>query len=303
MKWHLIFFFSCIAVNGEPKLFRKNLECEVRAIEEIITPVNGCPEQLSSVEYGFSNPVNKKSYVLGEACYDERLGKTLFVHTTLKTDYKNYDLDKVALRVLDDDKHFNKQHPDSRFKLDLLAASRLDTLYERLGGIYGADNIPNLVSERFIGSDLLVNYQFYNVMKLGWNYLFINGKSVSDSVVSTINQVKKNLRFESKIDIYIGTHGILSMPNTQKIKVDLYMLEDKFPISKYIWMVVVVENKAVVYIIPNEPSNTIELNVARNELCENKCKSPQYCCDLADFQRNVSEMPKLSGTFELLQNI
>lgn len=273
----------------------------MRAIEETLTPVTGCPELLSSVEYGFSNPVNNKTYVLGEACYDERLGKTVFVHSTMKTDYKNYALDEVALRVLDGDQHFKHSHPDSRFKLDILAASRLDTLQERLGGIFGADNVPSLVSERFIGPELLLNYQFYNIMKLGWNYLFLNGVEVSQSIESTLNQIKESLKFERKFDIYIGTHGTLTRPNKQKVKVEVTMMENKFPVNKYIWMVIVVQNKAVVYIVPNEPANTIESNVARNELCENKCKSPEYCCEYADFQKNVQEMPKLHGTFELLK--
>lgn len=294
-------YFSKIsigAVVGDDVIkFRKSLECEMRAIEEILTPIHGCPTDHTSIEYGFTNPFNNKSYVLGEACYDEENGSTRFVHTTLQQNYNNANLDKVALRI-DDVDHFTQEHPHSRYKLDFLLASRMDTLQDRLATNFASNMIPNLVQARFISGGRLLNYQMYNVQKLGWNYVMLNGMDVSDSVTTAMNQAVKAVPSGKAFELYVGIHGVLSIEG--KIgKTQVFLMDSKFPVGKYLWFVLRIENRAVAYIVLNQPDGNVGNEAT--EICENRCSSPFYCCEYKAFQQKVNEMPLLDGTFELLQ--
>lgn len=296
----------------------KKLKCEVRAIEEIISSISGCTNQ--AVEYGFLNPVSQKTVILGEACYNEELGQTLFVHTKIKANYKNYDLDKVALRVSDDATYLKKRHPLSRFKLDFLAAARIDTLNERLTESLGNKNIPELIQTHFIDRNLLLNYQFYNVKKLGWNYVMVNGNEVVDTLNGLFEDLKNKLKYDQATDIYFGTHGVLNLVNSKSAKkVDLYMSEEnRFPIAKYFWVVAKNGDKIVAFIVPNQGhSGSGDGNLHKDgEFCSSKCNQIKWfeneksvaaissghilCCDYVEFKKKISEMPSLDGTFSLL---
>lgn len=269
----------------------------MRAIEEILTPIHGCSTDHTSIEYGFTNPLNNKSYVLGEACYDEDHGSTRFVHTTLQLNYDNANLDKVALRI-DDVDHFTKEHPNSRHKLDFLLASRMDTLQDRLANKFESNMIPNLVQGRFISGGRLLNYQMYNVLKLGWNYVMLNGIAVIDSVTDAVNQAIKAVPTGKAYELYVGMHGVLSVEGKAG-KTEVFLMDDRFPVGKYFWFVLRIENRAVAYVVLNQPDGNVE-NEAK-ELCENRCSTPFYCCEYKAFQQKVTEMPLLDGTFELLQ--
>lgn len=284
-------------MDGESLRFRKNLECEVRAIEEILTPVQGCPAEMTSIEYGFANPMNNKSYVLGEACYDEERVQTLFVHTSVRRGYRDEDLEKTALRFRDAD-YFNQEHPLSRFKLDFLMAARLDTLNLRLATVFDGAVIPDLVQHRFVGANVLMNYQFYNVHKLGWNYVMLNGREVVDSFADSVRKAMKSLPLDKTVDLYIGSHGVLELPGKNGVKTGVFMDGAKFPVAKYIWFVLHNGQSAVAYIVLNQADGNVAVEAA--ELCPNRCLAPQYCCEYKEFQQKVTEMPLLPGTFELL---
>lgn len=318
----------CSAVVNELELhFRKGLGCEVRAIEEILTPVRGCDAQLTATEYGLTNPVTNRSYILGEACYDERLGRTTFVHTTYRTDYKNYDLDRVALRHVDDAAYFRQSHPSSRYKLDFLKASRQDTLNDRLTATFGFRQAPQLLSHRFVGEELLLNRQFSNVIKLGWNYMMVGGEQVADRMAHAVDDLKVKLAHEGVADVYVGTHGVLRTMDRGGANTEVYMAEGRFPVAKFIWMVAVARqsNQAVAYVVPNGVGQSAA------ELCPNRCgpaasdddaaaagpamsrvprmttiaprvpRTPVHCCEYKDLQAQVSEMPQLDGTYTMLQ--
>lgn len=335
-------FFHDTVVNDHEHHFRKGLGCEVRAIEEILTPVRGCDtggtQQLIATEYGFTNPVNNRSYVLGEACYDERLGRTTFVHTTFRTDYKNYDLERVALRVSDDVNYFRQSHPLSRYKVDFLKASRVDTLNDRLTATFGFRQAPQLQSHRFVGDELLLNVQLNNVNKLGWNYMMVSADLVADRMAHALEDLRAKLAHEGVADVYVGTHGVLRTLDKSGANTEVYLTEGRFPVAKFIWMVAVARQsqKAVAYVVPNG------VGQSATELCPNRCQrngsgsaggvlttttsetttrgptmpaavrtaSPAtaaqsslhsvHCCEYKDLKTQVLEMPQLDGSFELL---
>lgn len=289
----------------------------MRAIEEIIKPVRGCGPTLTGTEYGLTNPVNNKSYVLGEACYDELQGRTKFAHTTFRSDYKNYDLDRTALRIVDDAGYFRQSHPASRYKTDFLIAARMDTLSERLTARFGFRQAPQLEPYRFVGEDLLLNQQFNNVLKLGWNYMMVSTDLVSDRMVQAVADLRQKLSHEGVADVYVGTHGILRTMDMQGANTEVFLTDDRFPVAKFIWMVAVTRqsNKAVAYVVPNGVGQSAE------ELCPNQCArgTPQqpttaapamkrsataaqvHCCEYKDLQAQVAEMPQLDGMYTLLQ--
>lgn len=305
----------------------------MRAIEEILTPVRGCDttgaQQLSATEYGFTNPVSNRSYVLGEACYDERLGRTTFVHTTFRTDYKNYDLDRVALRVIDDVNYFRQSHPMSRYKVDFLKASRIDTLNDRLTETFGFRQAPQLQPHRFVGDELLLNAQLNNVNKLGWNYMMVSADLVADRMAHVLEDLRVKLVHEGVADVYVGTHGVLRTLDKTGANTEVYLTEGKFPVAKFIWMVAVARQsqKAVAYVVPNG------VGQSATELCPNRCQRHNgaaaaeattsgpngaaataahaahssasslrsvHCCEYKDLQMQVVEMPQLDGTYGLL---
>ena len=310
-----IFIGLNTAINGESYNFLKKLNCQVSAIEEIVHPLDICPA--TSVEYGFTHPSTQKSIVLGEACYNENEGRTLFAHTTFKGDFKNYDLEKVALHLSDAD-HFKQAHPESQYKLRFLRAMNMRTLNAHLATQLGSDNIPTLVQHNLIGPELLVNYQFYNVFKLGWNYIMLNGESVGELLEGLYADVANKLKYDKTSDIYVGTSGTLSLPNKAGVLTEVYMSEDKkFPLAKYIWLVVQNENKVVTFVVPNVSHQNESGNLHKEQaFCPNKCSQLTWlkhrktveavsnghliCCEFMDFSKKITEMPAISGNFQLM---
>lgn len=149
------------------KNFHKDLACEMRSVEEIVKPIDGCPSEMESVEYGYVNPIEDKSYVLGEACYSTVKGKTNFAHTRMAP----ADSTLNAHLKTTNSSYFKQTHPHSSYKIDLLLASRLDELNERLRNTLGKDDIPFVEPKHFFGPDFLINKQFQSILKLGWNYV------------------------------------------------------------------------------------------------------------------------------------
>lgn len=108
-------------VNGEEKDYVSELSCEARAIEEIIISIAGCPKNLRSIEYGYTNPIKQKSYVLGEACYSTKLGRTHFVHTRIKS--PNNNVTELALKIRNG-AYFRSEHPTPLYRNELVKALR-----------------------------------------------------------------------------------------------------------------------------------------------------------------------------------
>lgn len=272
-------------VNGQEMNFRKTLGCDLRVIEEVLAPVRGCDlnAALISSEFGFTNPVNNVSYILGEVCYDERLGRTNFVHITYKAGYKNYELENVAMRQ-GDENHFKQVHPDSRYKMEFLRAA--------------SDSIGSspLVQHLYVGDELLLNHQMYTLKKLGWNYVMVNGELVVVGMLKAIEDAQAKLAFEGVADIYMGSHGVLRVLDKNGENTEVYLKDGRFPVAKFFWMVVVTpSNRAIAYVIPNG------VGQGADEVCANECVgSAVHCCQYGFLKAQVSEVPILDHTLPLL---
>lgn len=302
-------------INGTETNWIKDLGCEVRPIEEILKPVVGCPTDAESVEYGYTNPIKEKSLVLGEACYSETMGKTIFIHTKIAGAGN-----QIGVQLKTENANYLKQaHPTSKYKINLLMQSRLDELNERLTNKLGTTNVPFLEPRHFIDLDSLQNKQFNTILKLGWNFVIKNGYDHLPNW-DTLTADVMGLRGKS-YDLYMGTHGILSLKNANGENVDIYLNdeEQRFPVPKYLWLVVKSESKAAAFAILNNDKEIDNNTLARDSICESKCdqmpwlanllKNKAYetvkngfvwCCDVQSFQKKIKELPAIDGTYGLL---
>lgn len=306
--------FLSTVVNGEEKDFVSELSCEARAIEEIITPVVGCPKNMRSIEYGYTNPIKQKSYVLGEACYSTKGGRTLFVHT--RTRSHSNDVQELALKVKNG-AYFRQEHPTTFYRNELMKALRREEHEEFFVQTLGSKNVPKIGFRKFINEFLLTHKQYQPVLKLSWNYAIVND---ADELVNLqmLQEDIASLNLKN-VDVYTGTHGVLALKNNDGAQVEIFLKENKFPVPKYLWYVVRSENKAVAFAILNRVSVS-EKDRQKDSFCTSKCEELTWlnkllenksfkntengyvlCCEFNEFRRTVIEMPSLENVNELLK--
>ncbi|KAL9692744.1 hypothetical protein quinque_016429 [Culex quinquefasciatus] len=304
-----------LVVNGMDKNFVSELSCEVRSIEEIIVPVRGCPNNARSIEYGYTNPVNEKSYILGEACYDVKRGQTLFVHTKIKSGTNT--VDALALRTVNNVSYFRQEHPTSRYKIEMNKALNINDQAERFKAVFGTKNVPKIEARRYINEDLLTHKQYQSVLKLAWNYQIMKDLDALDNFDYLVTDITD---LDAKeIEIYTGAHGVLSLKDKNDNNVDVYLKENRFPVPKFHWTVVRSGNKAVAFAIVNKPQLS-DKEREKDAFCTSICdqltwistlkendsySNPRFgyvlCCELNDFRKTIKEMPPLTGISEVLK--
>lgn len=63
--------------------------CDLRVVEEVLSTVNGCSNRdWTPVAFGYVNPLDHLTHIIGEVCYDENEGRTIFAHIKLSGMYK-----------------------------------------------------------------------------------------------------------------------------------------------------------------------------------------------------------------------
>jgi hypothetical protein len=301
-------------VNGDEKDFMSELSCDARAIEEIITPVYGCDSKVRSIEYGYTNPIKQKSYVLGEACYSTKGGRTIFIHTRIKS--PNNDVTELALKIKNGT-YLHDEHPTPLYRNELMKALRPDEHDEYFTQILGTETIPVIQTRKLINEDLLTHKQYQSILKLTWNYVPVND---GDELVN-LQRLQKDISqipFKN-VDLYTGTHGVLTVKNNDGEYTPIYLKENKFPVPKYLWYVVRSENKTVAFVIFNRTSMS-EKERQKDTFCTSKCEELTWlrslfdnknyrkiehglvlCCEFNEFRRTVNEMPNLGNVNELLK--
>lgn len=308
-------FPHSIDVNGVEENWIVDLGCEVRPVEEILKPIPGCPSDATSIEFGYENPIQGKTFVIGEACYSENKGKTIFVHTKFIRDGTT----KSAVLETEQSNYLAQHHPDSKYKIDMLVAARLNELNVRLEKLLSTKKVPFLDHRHLIDLPILQNGQLYSALKLGWNFAVTNGFDHLpnyDLLMKDIMSLN-----EHSFDLYLGTHSVLSLMSESKGSVDLHLLpsDQKYPVPKYLWVAVTTESgKGAGYLIPNDidadieelisnspcQSNCAQLSWMSNVLNEDAYKNPKngfvMCCELHSFMDKISEMPSVEGKFSLL---
>lgn len=304
-----------LVVEGQDKNFVSELSCEVRSIEEIIVPVRGCPTNARSIEYGYTNPVNSKSFILGEACYDVKRGQTLFIHTKLKSGSNT--VESLAIKTVNSANYFRKEHVTPRYKVELNKALNINDQAERFKAVFGNKNVPKIESRRYVNEELLTHKQYQSVLKLAWNYQIVKDLSALENFDNLIDDIKDLTA--SEVEIYTGAHGVLSLKDKNNNNVDVYLKENRFPVPKFHWTVVKSESKAVAFAVFNKAQLT-DAEREKDSFCNSICdqltwistlrenssySNPKLgyvlCCELNEFRKTIKEMPPLTGINDVLK--
>lgn len=204
--------------------------------------------------------------MVGEACYSEMEGRTIFVHTKL------VEAGETSAAVLKTERvnYLARNHPDSKHKIDFLVAARLDELNLRLEKLLATKKVPFFELRHFIDLPMLQNGQLNSALKLGWNFVITNGFDHLpnyDTLLSDIMSLN-----EDTIDVYMGTHSVLSLKSGAH-NADVHLLPDesKYPVPEYLWVAVKTNTgQSAGFLI----SNDIDANenyLAENAPVENRC--------------------------------
>lgn len=300
------------------KNWLKDLACEVRPIEEVLTPVQGCPADMESVEFGYANPIKEETLILGEACYSAEGGFTKFIHMKVG-DPASQEIAHLRTEGKD---YLKRNHPTSKYKMDLLLAARLDELNERLQRKLGSTRVPFIEARHYVDAVGLQNKQFSSILKLGWNFFAASGYDLVPNWDALLEDVVQRTVGGKTLDLYMGTHGILSLPGSDGKKVDIYLNDDeqRFPVAKYLWMIVHGRDGTAVFVVLNsngvKPTDTVPSD---DEVCESKCeqmpwlhnltkdkahtkvvKGKVWCCDAPSIAAKVPNFPQFDGNSNLL---
>lgn len=242
--------------------------------------------------------------MVGEACYSEIEGRTIFAHTKL------VEVGETSAAVLKTERanYLGKSHPDSKYKIDFLVAASLDELKLRLEKLLSTKEVPFLEHRHFIDLTMLQNGQLNSALKLGWNFVVSNGFDHLPNYDSLLNDIMS--LNEDTIDIYMGTHSVLSLKSGAHYA-DIYLLPDeqKYPVSEYLWVAVKTSTgQTAGFLISNDidgnesdlttsapvESRCPQLHWIKNLLANNSYKKPKngfvICNQLKYFTEAIPEM-------------
>lgn len=181
----------------------------------------------------------------------------------------------------------------------------------------GTKNVPKIGVKKFVNEDLLTHKQYQPVLKLSWNYAIANDADELENLEKLQKDIA-GLQLKH-VDLWTGTHGVLSLKNSDGAQVEMFLKENKFPVPKYLWFVVRSESKAVAFAILNRASIS-EKDRLKDTFCTSKCEEITWitrllenksykkvesgfvlCCEFNEFRRTVTEMPNIDHVNELLK--
>lgn len=268
------------------------------------------------MEIGYENPIKQNTNIVIDACYSKPEGRTLSVHTALVGNTKPKDalIKSTSLNYL------VNRNRDSKYRLQSLDATRSDDLDPRLRVFLQVEKIPFFFPRQLIYLPLLQNGQFDTALRAAWNFAVVNGDdhlANYDSLLKDITDLKEN-----RVDLYMGTHAILSLKNNNQEFKEIYLFPDemRFQVPKFLWVCITTESgKGAGFLISND-IDAKEEDLVENAPCESKCaqmtwltnisdkdsyKNPKngyvWCCELDSFMGIVNEMHPIEGTFPLLK--
>ncbi|CAD7012540.1 uncharacterized protein LOC101451905 [Ceratitis capitata] len=286
-----------------PKLLEQ-FGCDLRVVEEVLSTVNGCAEPTwTAVAFGYVNPQDRLTHIIGEACYDENAGRTIFAHVKLGSG--------AALQRLPKDFLTKHRHPDGRYKSELFRGLHFDEIYERVRQTLNLKRAPFLHKANFIDDFFLTSPQFFAVRKLAWNYF------VAHDELSAWTTLKQNILAHQRankneaFDIYVGSHGIQVLRAANGKQMELYLHpaageHGKFPVPELLWIIVKEEDKAMAFAVYNDADvNALETGISTSThapICESKCDQVSWlseslkdgaviCCEVAEFRKVIKEVP------------
>lgn len=280
--------------------------CDLRVVEEVLSTVNDCNNQAwTPVAFGYVNPFDHLTHIIGEACYDENEGRTIFAHIKLSNTSYLQRLPKDFLTKF--------HHPDGRYKSELFRGLSFDEIYERVRQTLHTKSAPFLHTTNFVDDFFITNPQFQAVKKLSWNYF------VAHDDLEAWTELKRNIlahrnAVKDDLDIYVGSHGIQVLHGLNGEQMKLYLHPEsgkygKFPVPELLWIVVKEEDKATAFGVYNDANaNAVQgilSTTSHAPICESKCgeitwlsdalkNSGLICCSVPEFRKVVKEVPAIT---------
>lgn len=282
-------------------------------VVQIISPIAYCNATTTiPVKFGFPGTRKEELSIIGEACYSESEGRTLFIRTKHSGKGKKQ---QVALKT-EQINYLNYPKPDDKYENYIATALH-----------YFQHINPKLFLRKqyFIQPEFFTSINKYDMIAMDWNFFLTNGVSPDhmqdyfpnyDLLLKDIMSMR-----EQTFELYIGAHSVLTQTNFVSRPVNIYLVpeESKYPVPKYVWVVVkTTTKKAIAFLILNDIHASDEY-VARAKLCESKCSEIRWlahlrtgstynktrngyvwCCELNSFAKHVREMPRLEGKYTFL---
>ncbi|XP_054739584.1 uncharacterized protein LOC129245441 [Anastrepha obliqua] len=283
--------------------------CDLRVVEEVLSNVNGCTNQAwTAVAFGYVNPQDHLTRIIGEACYDESEGRTIFAHVKLS------DTDSVYQQQLPKDFLTKRRHPDGRYKSELFRGLHFDEIYERIRQALHLKRAPFLHKANYVDEFLLSSTQFHAVKKLGWNYFVAHDDLTAWTTLKEDILAHHRATKNAALDIYVGSHGIQVLHGANGEQLELYLQpaageHGKFPVPELLWVVVKQDDKATAFGVYNDASaNAVESSATASRhapICESKCAEISWlsetlkrggvvCCSVSEFRKVVKEVPAVA---------
>ncbi|XP_036333689.1 uncharacterized protein LOC118744648 [Rhagoletis pomonella] len=305
--------FSVLSDVSDAKKAPKAVEqfgCDLRVMEEVLSTVNGCTnEAWTAVVFGYVNPQDQLTHIIGEACYDEQQGRTIFAHVKLSSSDASY------LQRLPKDFLTKHRHPDGRYKSELFRGLHFDEIYARVRQALHLKRAPFLHKTNYVDEFFLSSPQFHAVKKLGWNYFVAHDELTAWTALKEDILAHQRALKDEALDIYVGSHGIQVLHGANGEQLELYLQpaageNGKFPVPELLWIVVKEEDKATAFGVYNDANaNAVESSAAATTthatICESKCaqvswlsaalkKGGVICCSVAEFRQVVKEVPAIA---------
>lgn len=304
-----------LEINHETLDYIQDLSCDLRVLEEVMVNVPDCSSHYRGVDFGYYNPIDGYSYVIGESCYSTEKKKTIFVHVKLRNSSDSSN--NVVLRR-EHEHYFKGPHPSYSFRIQFLRTINARNVDLRIESLLGSKDAVSIGHKRFINENYLASKQFLSALSFTWNDLVVieNGKNFNNL---DIIQKDVNSLGVFQLDLYTGGEGVVQLNGPDGNNVDIYLEQGSFPVSKFIWTVVKSDNKAVAFIYLNKPDATDE-EIQSSAPCTDKCpkitwasnliKNDQYkiikdgyvwCCELKDIREQFTGIPDLEDVIGLFK--
>ncbi|XP_055712497.1 uncharacterized protein LOC129807327 [Phlebotomus papatasi] len=294
--------------DGKQETWSRSFACELRVVEEVIANnLPGCSVEegnIEGMEFGYINPIRRKSLIVGEACYSTKEGRTIFVHAKSE-----------PLRAEDERYLRSGPHPESRNKMDLFRALRQDSINSRLEKKMDKNDIPLMGSKTLLTASMLNNPQLHLMNRLTWNYAISYNHDGMHHWKDFQRGLEK-ITAKNHVEIWAGTSGLQSLNDISGVLFDFYLKDNKFPVPKFLWLVVKQGDKATGFLFSNKPKD-LRRSIDKewkpcSESCSNYWWFPDFnygpgsdpdsvhCCSVENLRQIVPEVPAIPGITKML---
>ncbi|KDR18788.1 hypothetical protein L798_06469, partial [Zootermopsis nevadensis] len=267
----------------------------------------------SHIEIGFE--VESDFYKTIDICFDDNVLNTLYSKFTLVSGIGGYQIGFPRPSFLEDDfypgipvDNLYTKNTQRQTISNILGSTQLGNTYiSDTTDYYLARGHYTAKADFVYGSQHRATFHFVNVAP---QWQTFNGDNWNSLEMSVRTYADKN---KLTLDVYTGTHGVLTLPDINGIEKELYLYVDNnnnngIPVPKLFWKAVYnpKTQAGVVFVGVNNP---YEPNPEENYvICTNVCsniswlqwdeknvkKGYSYCCEVNDFRSTVNTLPELT---------